>query len=292
MAASRPVRALRWWTAPAMAQLHRQLEGGWAAWCNGWGFERAAVACANACESSQAYSTVRHWQQVGALDGDGVWIGIPDADPAHWLQQGTFAAGPERQLTPVARRVVTEAWQDLQREISRALVPEAQAGVQAAVTLRSALPAGHRLPWSGAVAGRLSVADGRLGALVVHVGPVVAAGHCVAARSMSAPAPTAARLTSVADALGHRQVMLDVHLGAAEIELGMLQSLRVGDVVVLSHALDEPASVRWTDTEANAGVNTADRHRRTVLFEAHLGRLGPVKAIEAVPPRTPATQTH
>jgi len=284
MAESRLVRPLRWWTPQAMAGLSRRLEAAWATWCGGWGFERRPVVCANSSEASEAYATVRRWQRVGILGGDGIWIGSPHAEPAHWLQQGLFAAGPTRQPSPVASRVVLEAWQDLQHEIACAIAPETDATARSSEPPPSGLPAGHRLSWSGAVGAQLSVANGLLGALVVHIGPSAAAAHCVVARGTASATQARSPLASVADALGHRRVSLDVHLGEAEIELGMLQSLRIGDVVVLDHALHQPATVQWTTASEPGG--------RSVLFEGHLGRLGPCKAIETAPRRIAATLNH
>jgi len=284
MAQSRPVRLLRWWTPHALAGLSRRLDGAWAAWCDGWGFEHTPVICANASEVSEAYATVRHWQRVGVMAGDGIWIGSPHAEPAHWLQQGMFANGSERQPSPVASRVALEAWWNLQLEIADAIVPMTGEAARVSEPLPSAFPAGHRLPWSGAVGAKLPVANSPLGALVVHIGPSVAAAHCGVAQGNASPALARSPLVGVADALGHRRVSLDVHLGEAEIELGMLQSLRIGDVVVLNHALHQPATVQWTTSSEPSGSE--------VLFEAHLGRLGPFKAIEAAVRRIPATINH
>lgn len=267
-------RALRWWSGSALAGLHRRLDGAWRSWCAGWGFDSGAVRCSNASEAATLYADVRHWYQAGRFGGDGVWIGILGHEPSGWIKRGAFGGAAADNPSTVAERVALDAWQDLQRELALAFdaAPPAERNVP------GGLPAGHRLPWSGAVAAKLPLAGDIAEPLAVHLGPAVAAHRCGPVRSAGG-LETVVRggLLPVADALGHRRVMLDVHLGEAEIELGMLQSLRLGDVVTLSHGLEQPASVRWPASQGT------DEH--AVLFDGHLGRRGTRKAIEVVPHR-------
>lgn len=271
-------RALRWWNEAALAGLNRQLDGAWRSWCAGWGFDSGPVRCSNASEAATFHADVRHWYQAGRFGSDGVWIGIPGHEPSGWIKRGAFGDAAAGQPSTVAERVALEAWQDLQRELASAF----EADVVADRGVSSGLPAGHRLPWSGAVVARLTLAGDIAEPLVVHLGPAVAAHRCASVRSAGGLEKVArGALSPVADALGHCKVTLDVHLGEAEIELGMLQSLRLGDVVMLSHGLDQPASVRWPASR--------DTAQNAVLFDGHLGRHGTRKAIEVVPHRPPTS---
>lgn len=276
------VRPLRWWNEATLAQLARRLDEAWQSWCAGWGFESGAVRCWNASAAPQLYDTVRHWSHAGVLATDGLWLGVAERAPADWIRRGAFDVAAEGQTTPIAPiadRVALDAWRDLQHTLACAVGAEASAEAPEAAT---GLPAGHRLPWSGAVAVRLALAHGPLDAVVVHLGPGAAAHggervpRAVVAKASCEP------LTPVAEALGQRPVTLAVHLSEVDIELGMLQSLQTGDVVMLSHALEQPATVRWADVSRQGETPT--------LFHGHLGRVGPRKAI-AVHPLRPITST-
>lgn len=273
------VRELRCWNESALAGLGRRLDGAWRGWCAGWGFESAPVRCENAREAGSLYAGPRHWFEVGMFSNDGLWIGMPGHEPSSWIRQAAFGDNVASAGWTVAEHVARDAWQDLCRELASAFDADVVADSSACAT---ALPAGHRLPWSGAVVAQLTTAGATLQPLVVHLGPAVATGHCPA----DAARPQVARsaLTPVSEALGHRGVTLDVHLARAEVELGMLQSLRLGDVVVLSHALDRPASVRWSAC--------AQADEAPPLFDAHLGRRGARKAVELVALRVPPSRSH
>lgn len=86
----------------------------------------------------------------------------------------------------------------------------------------------------------------------------------------SAPLPTSgAPLTPLTAAAAAADAVLAVRLHPVELTLGAIGSLRVGDVVVLPHALERPLD-----------VVTADG---AVLCEAYLGRLGAHRSLELLP---------
>lgn len=89
--------------------------------------------------------------------------------------------------------------------------------------------------------------------------------------SEAAPSPTPLVL-----ALANSRVTVQVELAPLELTIGELESLRMGDVVVLDHALDEPAVVRSASHATRATVSpTTD-----ALCSAWLGRSGTSIAAE------------
>lgn len=273
------VRPLRWWNDSALTEFAHRLNNGWRRWCSEWGFEGSAVQCWNARKADDLYGAVRHWAKVGALPIDGIWLGVPERVPTHWIGRGMFGITPESTMSEVSMHVTRDAWQDLLRELAMSVEVEAMRAID---TPSTTPPAGDLFPWSGSVAARLSLARGPIESLVVHLGPEVARSCAPPSRRSSAQEPQGA-LISMAQALSHRRVDLEVHLAAAEVELGMLQSLRIGDVVVLSHSLHQPATVCWS--------TTAEQRDVPALFGGHLGRLGTCKALEAIPHLKCATKT-
>ena len=86
-----------------------------------------------------------------------------------------------------------------------------------------------------------------------------------------------APLAPLTAAAAHTDVVLAARLHPVELTLGAIGSLRVGDVVVLPHALERPLD-----------VVTADG---AVLCEAYLGRVGPHRSLELLPRQAPAAGT-
>ena len=273
-ATSASVRPLRWWSEFELTTLSWQLENAWHAWCAGWGFDSGPVQCWNAFASADLCGTVRHWSHAGVLHSDGIWLGVTDHMPADWILRGAFEAEPANATFPVAARVAQDAWQDLQQVLAVAVHTEPIAEDCALALDR---PAAHQLPWSGAVVAKLALNHGPMEALVVHLGPAVAEHVCAPPAKSGVTRTPSVVLASVAEALTHRRVALEVHLGEVEIELGMLQSLRIGDVVMLSHVLGEPTTVRWAALPGQT--------ESPILFNGHLGRSGQRKAVEVIPHR-------
>jgi hypothetical protein len=88
--------------------------------------------------------------------------------------------------------------------------------------------------------------------------------------------PQAPIVTSVEQALADHKLPIQVELAGCELDLGTLQSLRLGDIVPLSHALDEPLLV---STPAYGA-----------FCAGFLGRQAGSKAIELLRPSKPANR--
>lgn len=87
--------------------------------------------------------------------------------------------------------------------------------------------------------------------------------------SAAAPRPGAAPLVAIAIALADTRISLHVQLQECDVDLGLLQRLRPGDVLRVPHRLDAPALVR------TAGGNA--------LFQGFLARSQRRRAVELVP---------
>lgn len=90
---------------------------------------------------------------------------------------------------------------------------------------------------------------------------------------VAAAAPPATRavatretLLGIPEAIGEKELRVQVHLAGCEIEIGTLQDLQVGDVLRLRQGIDKPASVSVEDG--------------TPIFGGFLVRSGGRKAIE------------
>jgi hypothetical protein len=123
-----------------------------------------------------------------------------------------------------------------------------------------------RLPWFGAT---LSL---------VLSGDVVAAwvrqwrSRAMAVASSSPVPAQSSPLTPVVQAVSGRTVPLTVELAQVEIEIGALMTLRVGDVLRTTHALETPLLVRGEASAQDGGS--------PVFSEGFLGRLGERRAVE------------
>ena len=77
--------------------------------------------------------------------------------------------------------------------------------------------------------------------------------------------------TPVLAAIAARSVTLRVELAPVEVDLGTLQSLRVGDVLTLPHRLEQPLDLHAPDAPA------------TVACTAYLGSRDGRRAVELIP---------
>jgi hypothetical protein len=115
--------------------------------------------------------------------------------------------------------------------------------------------------WCGCVAVELPLAG--------HPLRMMLNAACVAqlAPAVRAPGETGAPgLVALEVAMSGQIVTLKVELGACELDIGTLQSLRIGDVLPLAHALDAPARV----------FAAGNQH----VCDAYLGKQGSRRAAE------------
>jgi hypothetical protein len=193
------------------------------------------------------------WQPAGSSGEQRIWL---PTQAQQALGVALFDL-PEPADAQAARSVVAAAFSDLRSAMAAALK---------LVPADADLPAEHPATgaWCGCVAVELPLAG--------HPLRMMLNASCVAAivppaATVGTPGGMAmADLVAPAAAMSGQVVTLKVELAACELDIGTLQSLRVGDVLPLSHALDAPARV----------LAAGDQH----LCDAYLGKHGSRKAAE------------
>jgi hypothetical protein len=251
-------RALRWWSAAALAPLQSRVGQACSDWSARWGVPARCVGAFNACEPRE--TSALGWQPLAA---PGLWLGSGGAGLAELLHAELFGASLREQT--LAAEVASRAANDLTQSLCSTWGDTASA-------VAATDAAGDGKPWSGSV--RFKLALGAQPANVwVHVASELVAAHAAPSTTRSSPAGApAAKLTSVLRAVGREPLAFKVELTGAEVSLGDLQSLRVGDVLTLAHRLDMPLLVHPAGAEANAGT--------TPVCLAYLGAQRGHRAIE------------
>jgi hypothetical protein len=232
-----------------------------AAWARQWGLP------ADAC----SVSVLRAWDGVPAKSagawsacsgkGEGAaWLFVPaELCPALerslFAPDGTYAPQGEGQasVAPAAARRACEALQDV---LVQAVLPAA---------LRAPGEAPAALWHRGSGAALVSVSVGKQACQVLLNGPALRALQGKAAPLSPLPALTT---VDYRQAVGSTPVVLQLTIGAAQVSLGSLMSLAVGDVVRLDAGADAPVSMSTLGG--------------TPVFDAYLGKVGDQVAVEAV----------
>jgi hypothetical protein len=233
---------LYWWSDTQLRELRDTLLDPWRAWCLAWGVGGPAEVV---CEPAHVELP------AGSVQGPGAGV----ACLAESLEVKTAclmlfaaAAGPAGSMAFEAGR---EAVADLHGRMAGAVKNPEAAGM-------SGMPQVGR--WSGTVHVRLAAAGQEfhlwLGA------PVVKA----LVTSTASPSRTVVPLTPITQAAGGRLAGAMAMLAGCEIDVGSLLQLTPGDVLPLTHALDEPATV----VDASGAL----------ICDAHLGSRRGRKAVE------------
>lgn len=215
--------------------------------CNA--LQKAAIrdALREVLESWHADWRVHGDAAFSIVDSDQACVGVDMLDPQaapsalHALLFGEAATahegrGPAYPEQDMAAKLCEQAWQALHAAVQQLAGP----GLD-----EPTAPA--RTAWSGAIA--LAWEWGgtrwvlRLAASAVQ--------HILASRDVpasstapSAPAVAVARLVPLSQALGHHVLSMRLDLEPVSLSLGQLQSLALGDVITLAHALERPAMLR------------------------------------------------
>jgi flagellar motor switch/type III secretory pathway protein FliN len=216
-------------------------------WAAGWApLPDHAVACSDACEAPAA-SMEQAWSRRVLVDGAEVWAALP-WDAQRWMEQLVFGLDDGAPHSPLAGTVAADAMEALQGQLIEALTGQTSMPAQASAPPPAVLRRG-----AGAILCTL-----QLGARTVRL--------LVPAAAQGAAAPTKRAATPVAplrDALAALPVPLTVELCRAELTLGYLRTLAVGDVLALPMALDAPLQVRGPGATplCTAHLGAADGHR-------------------------------
>jgi hypothetical protein len=258
------VRLLRWWSRAALdvaaARLREILER----WGGDWGLELRSLRAANATATTDP---VPPSTATPIVPGVLLWPCPGEATAA--LHQLLFDAAPaEGGVEPtLASDVAGQAWRDLLGMLSPAWPTRSSSATDDDAA---------QGPWSGALHVHFVLAGstGRC-EFGLHIGPAPAASWCAAAAvdELGAAADRPPRVP-LWTALSARRTRLAVTLSSVRLDLGSIQSLQVGDVIALPHALDEPLHV---------GVAAGGRGAPRPLCKGHLGRRGDRKVVELLP---------
>lgn len=242
-------RALRWWSTSALTTLSQRLQVPLRDWCARWELTLEALELSPAQDASQDWP--RAWQGWLGHASTGmpwIWAASPDVAtnaiditanrgtsgaPTLTLGRVLFVDAPEGS---VARAIAELAAQELGDELSRRFGHAVSVATQHAVAPKVGV-------WQGAVAVRLTLRAAESATVWLMVD-----GDSVTALLRDLPRKTAAPLPPVripiAAAIAARTTALGVELAPVVVDLGTLQSLRVGDVLTLPQRLEQPLQLR------------------------------------------------
>ncbi|WP_332879675.1 FliM/FliN family flagellar motor C-terminal domain-containing protein [Massilia sp. S19_KUP03_FR1] len=223
-----------------------------------WGADWAmlpdhAATCADACEAAPV-TRAGAWRRRMLADGTALFVAWPEQADA-WIEQQVFGLEDGAARSPLAGAVAAIA-----REALLAYLTEALCGQAAEPMDPAPPPAALWQRGAGSVLGTV-----QLGTLTVHV--LVPA---TAMQPAPAPAPSGLALVPLRTALAAREVALTVELCRAELTLGYLATLALGDVLALPMRLTTPLQLRGPGG--------------TALCAAHLGAQDGQRAVELTRP--------
>lgn len=249
------IRPLRWWTDSALARMAVFLEGHLERWNCTWGVRAdapASVVCRRAHERTDGDRDVVFYA-LSPHDAAGppqlrLAIGIPAELAIHQAVFGERPAVAPSQFrhTAISDRIVREIWHDWCSAIASIFDEGWEEWLP---VLTDAL---EQTAWPGG----LQVAFRQFGLdMVLHIGEECA-GRLGRRASMDVtPRQANSRpLTPLMHALADVPLRLSAELSEAELELGSLQQLTVGDVICLPHALDRPLLLRADGAMASCGA--------------------------------------
>lgn len=248
---------LQWWSASALDSLSRRIEPVWRAWAKRWDLPAEPVESFNAHEApASAPVEWQPWQADACAATPWAWVAVAQDTPAVVIAGLMFKHG---NAGAIGAEVAGRAWGEFSDELASLLGRAPSAELPSFGGPRSAA-------WSGSVRVRLAWGPGDAPSLWLHL-----SADSVAPMLRDTRRPWQGHMApitaSVLGAMAHQPVTLRVELGTTELDLGTLQSLRVGDVLTLSHRLDAPLTLRPADAQAPvacAGYLGARNGRRAI----------------------------
>jgi flagellar motor switch/type III secretory pathway protein FliN len=247
--------ALISWTRPQRDCIRRALARALEAWAHEWmlrdrsGAPGPAVGDVIAADDGPKPVAVAQWKRL-AHRGDAIlWMsGGDSSDDAldRSIVQLLFGHAPRPGHPPaLATRLAARARADLLHSVATA------AGLEVLGDLRVDTSAGERLRrWRGAVRTELTIAGCTITLLMNAACAKTLAGDLDRpAKPRPAPAPLVP-LVPLRDALAASTVRVRAELHPMQIELGALLGMASGDVIRLTHRLQDPL-VLSTDAQTN-----------------------------------------
>jgi hypothetical protein len=257
--------SLAWWDEPVLEALSRCVQAAWTQWTNDWiGGAGFVGSCTCTLAHANPDAAQAHWEPLGARKQAAAWIEVRPNSIEH-IQEAIF--GPEHHCATapgrqggIAQEVAARAWASLANDLRNCL------SVDRGDPQRSPERACFQ-PWSGFV--RIGApAGGPLAhSLLLNAECVRAIAEAqIKASSVARLPQSSSTVTPLRDALADHKLAVQVELAECELELGMLSTLRIGDIVPLAHALDAPLLISTS--------------RQDRLCAGFLGRHSGAKAIE------------
>lgn len=201
------------------------------AWALDWGLPPPLCTAVD-CSAVEAAGELP-WQCLGGAEAGAAWI---DSTAEGRAQLAAALFRGAAQVTPLIEEIAGACWSDaLSRMRSSLALPHMGSYAAPAASTLSA--------WSGAVVVSLPFGVRLLLAADAVRKLVAGARGAHAADRVVASGP----LLGIPEAIGERELRVEVHLEGCDIEIGALQDLQLGDVLRLRQALDKPASVSVAD---------------------------------------------
>jgi hypothetical protein len=236
---------LSWWPQHHLDSVARTAQGAWSAWMRDW--IPAAVSVSDGVTCGLAHDSLGlaelQWEPLGGRGRAAAWIEVRQR-PVDKIQEALFGAdrlpaplGPREGVAPA---VAAQAWSALICTLREALCLDCDGGQPSPAR-------GIFKPWSGYVLvsppGGVPLAQSLLlNAECVHalIGLPGRPGGDGAPQS-------SVGTSSLEEALAGHSLLIRAELAGCELDLGELENLRIGDIVSLAHALDEPLLVSTPD---------------------------------------------
>jgi hypothetical protein len=255
------VVALKYWSSQQLDALSGMVAREFSSWMQAWAISdnsdpKKEAWCANIGAGNMSVIDLDCWyplHQENARSSERAWLCLASAaadaigakSPPSWLlRRALFDDAGKADVfslsqakTDIAGEIADAAWRDLIARMRNLLkMPE----VSALAISAAAIPADDCKRWNGAVQIELPWCDA---IMFMHLNSV-----CVEAIAPArAPAPSVPAhepFVQLMHALGNQVLSVSAEMSSIDISIGDLQSLRVNDVVLFNHRLDEPVSIR------------------------------------------------
>ncbi|WP_159671698.1 FliM/FliN family flagellar motor C-terminal domain-containing protein [Andreprevotia sp. IGB-42] len=225
------------------------------AWTQNWGAQLPGTITASAAQQPIQAT----WSQWRGSDGRQIWINVPEG-MAQWCERLLFAdmkqrSGADRHAgSSITRAAAQDGLQALLHNLA-SVGDAAPDLVSFAGEVKEISPVGCFTAGSGALTVIWQAMPGR--PVVVVYSSLLPSGRVRAGEGA---------LTSLKIALNAQHLRISVELGIAEMTLGQLESLHVGDVIRLDRCLTDALPI-------------LDEHGQQ-LFTGHPGKQRAARAIE------------
>jgi hypothetical protein len=214
-------------------------------WCAGWGIDRSAVAVESRRAWDSAVPTAAEWRFLTSVEGERVWFSAGPAlveevlscmfAPDHrFRERGRVSAGS------IASDSAQAAIDDLAARVASVF------GTTPGYVSEAPAQPPEVLFVCGSGAVSISVGIGKSGCCVL-------ADHAAVLTAVplgGQPEGASVQWPRREDLLGGLPISLPVVLGSAEVEIGNLLTLAVGDVIRLDTLVDQPLPIVSPDGKA------------------------------------------